>query len=197
MHVLPPCCLWREKVAERRAILRGWVLPIALDRIPALAQPLLICVAILRDDRGDPLRMARREAEADRGAVIEDVDGIPGEPGDGREPVDDLGEVIKGVPELRPLRRLGETETWQVGGDHMVVVRQGRDQVAEHMGRRWKSMKQQQRWRRVGPRFPIEDLKAIHLDEAVPCLAQLVRQGKSHGYPPSFGTLWAQPHEPR
>src|SRR5262245_24005328 len=123
MHVLPLGRLGREKAAERRAILAGWLLPVALDRIPAPAQPLLIGVAILRDDRGDPLWVARREAEADRRAVIEDVDGITGEPGDGREPVDDVGEMIEGVPELRPLRRLGEPEARQVGGYHMVVVR--------------------------------------------------------------------------
>src|SRR2546428_5385333 len=110
---------------------------------------------------------------------------MTGKPGDLREPVDDVGEVIEGVPEPRPVRRLGETEARQVGGDDMIVIRQGRDQVAEHVGRRRKSMKQEQRRRRVSPRFSVEDLETIHVDEAVPRLAQLVRQGKFHGYPPA------------
>src|SRR5215467_853037 len=46
-------------------------------------------------------------------------------------------------------------------------------------------MKQEQRRRRVGPRFSIEDLQAIHIDEAVSRLAQRVRHGKSHDYPPA------------
>src|SRR5437899_3323068 len=123
MFVLPLGRLWREKAAERLAILGCWLLPVALDRVPALAQPLHIGVAILRDDRRDPLRVARRETETHRCAVVEDVDGITGEPGDRCEPVDNAGEVIEGVLELRPVRRVGETETRQVRGYHMVVVR--------------------------------------------------------------------------
>src|SRR5262249_61265105 len=115
MRVLPLGRLGREKAAERRAVLRRGLLPVALDGVPALAQPLLIGVAILRDDRNDSLRVARRETEADRRAVIEDVDGITGEPDDRREPVDDVGEMIEGVPERSSLRRLGETEARQVG----------------------------------------------------------------------------------
>src|SRR5262245_16039308 len=163
MHVLPLGRLGREEVAKRRAVLRRRLLPVALDRIPALAQPFLIGVAVLRDDRGDLRRVARREAEADRRAIVEYVDGITAEPGDRGEAVDDVGEVIEGVPELRPFRRLGETETRQVGGYYVVVVGEGRDQVAEHVGRRRKSMKQEQRRRRVGPGFPVKDPKAIYI----------------------------------
>src|SRR5215467_13337446 len=59
MHVLPLGCLGREEAAQRRAILGRGFLPVALDRVPALAEPLLIGVAVLRDDRGDSLRVAR------------------------------------------------------------------------------------------------------------------------------------------
>ena len=153
MHVLPLGRLGREEVAERRTVRGCGLLPVALNRVPALAQPLLIGVAVLRDDRGDPLRVAGRQTEANRRAVVEDVHGMTGKPGDLREPVDDLGEVIEGVPEPRPVRRLGETEARQVGGDDMIVIRQGRDQIAEHVGGRRKSVKQEQRRRRVGPCF--------------------------------------------
>src|SRR5215472_1909534 len=101
MRVLPLGRLGREEAAERRAVLRRGLLPVALDRVPALAQPLLIGVAILRDDRNDPLWVARRETEADRCTVVEDVDGITREPGDRREPVDDVGQVLEGVREQR------------------------------------------------------------------------------------------------
>src|SRR5262245_24787678 len=51
MHVLPLGRFGREETAERRAICGRGLPPVALDRVPALAQPLLIGVAILRDDR--------------------------------------------------------------------------------------------------------------------------------------------------
>src|SRR5262249_22819798 len=123
MRVLPLGRLGREEVAERRAILRRGLLPVALDGIPAAAESFLIGIAVLRDDRGDSLRVARRQAEAHRCAVVEDIDRITSEPGDGCETVDDVGEVIKGVLELRPVGRSGEAEARQVGGDYTVVVR--------------------------------------------------------------------------
>src|SRR5262245_894322 len=107
MRVLPLGCLGLEEVAERRAVLRRGLLPVALDGVPAVAQALLIGVAILRDDRSDSLRVARRETEAHGCALVEDVDGIRGHPSHCREPLDDLGEVFEGVPERRPVWRLG------------------------------------------------------------------------------------------
>src|SRR5215470_15165385 len=74
VQVLPRGGLGLEKVAERRPVLGRGLLPVALDRVPALAEPLLIRVAVLRDDRGDPLRMTRRETEPNRRAIVEDVD---------------------------------------------------------------------------------------------------------------------------
>src|SRR2546426_300537 len=60
MHVLPLGRLGREEVAERRTVRGCGLLPVALNRVPALAQPLLIGVAVLRDNRRGPLRVARR-----------------------------------------------------------------------------------------------------------------------------------------
>src|SRR5579872_4490706 len=57
MQVLPFGRLGREELAESSAILRCRFFPILLDRIPALAQALLIGIAVLRNDGGDPLRM--------------------------------------------------------------------------------------------------------------------------------------------
>src|SRR5437870_6339594 len=39
--------LWREEVTQRSSILRRWFLPVLLDRVPALAQALLVGVAVL------------------------------------------------------------------------------------------------------------------------------------------------------
>jgi hypothetical protein len=41
--------------AERFAIGLRWVLPLSPDRVPAFAESLLVSVAILGDDRRDPL----------------------------------------------------------------------------------------------------------------------------------------------
>src|SRR5215831_1073658 len=180
VQILPLGCLGLEKVAERRPVLGRGLLPVALDRVPALTEPLLIRVAVLRDDRSDPLRMARRETEADRRTVVENVNGIAGEPDNRREPVDDVGEAIEGVPELRPVRSVGESEARQVGSHHVVVIRQARNQVAEHVGGRRESVKQQQRGRRAGACFSAEDVQAIHIDKAISCPTQFVRQRELH-----------------
>src|SRR6266566_4020108 len=50
---------------------------VGLNRVPALAQPLLIGIAVLRDDRSDALRVLRGNPQTDRRAVIKDVDCEP------------------------------------------------------------------------------------------------------------------------
>ena len=79
--------LGRQESAQRLAVGGRGVLPVGPDRVPALAQPFLIGVAVLRDDRGDPVGMLHREPEAGRRAVVEDIDGVAIE-------ADDFGEAV-------------------------------------------------------------------------------------------------------
>ena len=91
VRVLPDGRLRLEESAQRLAVGRRRVLPIGPDRIPAVAQALLVGVAVLRDDRGDPLRMLDREPEPGRRAVVEHIDGVAVE-------ADDLGEAVDRRP---------------------------------------------------------------------------------------------------
>src|SRR5437016_6989728 len=163
MRVLPLGRLGREEVAERRAVLRRGLLPVALDRVPALAQPVLIGVAILRDDRSDSLRVARRETEAHRGPVIENIEGITAEAERFRKLLHHVGQVIKGVRKARRARRIRETKSWEVGSDHAVVGRKDGNQVPEHVRRRWKPMQEQDRWSCWRAGLAMENLEAVHI----------------------------------
>src|SRR5262249_34270793 len=69
MGVLPDRCLRRKKGAEGSAVCFRRVLPVGADRGPAVAEPLEIRIAILRDDRGDALGVPHREAETSRRAI--------------------------------------------------------------------------------------------------------------------------------
>src|SRR5260370_6536305 len=105
-------------------------LPIGPDRVPAVAQPLLIGVAFLRGDRGERVRMLHREREAGRRAVVEDIDGIAIE-------ADDLGEAVdRGrdlVEAMAAARHVGVAESRQVWGNDVEAIGQERDEVAEHV----------------------------------------------------------------
>src|SRR5262245_2572806 len=132
-HVLEPRRLGLEEFAQRRPIGIGWLVPVFLDRVPALAQTLFISIAILRNDRYHALRMSEGEAEADRRAVIEDVDRISLEADGLGEGIDDLGQIIERVFELRPTRGIRETKAQQIWCDYMVSICEQWDQAAEHM----------------------------------------------------------------
>ena len=73
MDVLPLGRFRLEEIAQCRAVLRRRLLPIFLDRVPALAQAFHIGIAVLRDDGGDSLGMSLREPESHRRAVIKHV----------------------------------------------------------------------------------------------------------------------------
>src|SRR5262249_8877365 len=99
VRVLPARRLGSEEAAERLSVGRRRLLPISPYGVPAVAQPLLIGVTVLRDDRGEAVRMSSGQAEADGCAIVEDVH---------REAikVEQLGEAIDDVRDA--LERVGE-----------------------------------------------------------------------------------------
>jgi hypothetical protein len=135
VKVLPPRRLEAEKGAQRRAVLRGRLPPVFLDGVPALAQPFGIGVAVLRDDRGDPVGMHESEAEANRRTIVEDVDGMACEPDRCREAIHHLREMIEGIREVRPIRRVRKAETREIGRHDMIPVGEQRDEIAKHVRR--------------------------------------------------------------
>ncbi len=78
MRVLPLRRVVGQQAAEGVAFLLAVrLLPVRLDRLPeVVVEPLVVGVAVLHHDGRDPLRMPRRQAIADRGAVVLHVEGI-------------------------------------------------------------------------------------------------------------------------
>src|SRR5262245_51947502 len=114
MRVLPLRGFGFEEGAERGAIFRRRILPVSLDRIPALAQSFDIGVAVLRDERGDTLRVTNGKAEANGRAVVENVKGIALEPKHFGKTVDDVGKMIEAVFKALAVRRIRESEARKV-----------------------------------------------------------------------------------
>src|SRR5215471_15308261 len=100
VEILRLGCLLGEKILQSSTVGLRRVLPVFLDGVPALAQTLLVGVAVLGNDRRDPLRMCKCEAKADGGSVIEYVNSIAVEADCLREAVDDIGEVLERGSEM-------------------------------------------------------------------------------------------------
>ena len=77
--------------------------------------------------------MGQRQAETDRGAVVEHVDGEPFQAECLGEAANHLSDVVEGVGEGVASGLLGHAEAGQVRGDDVVLAGQLRDQVAEHV----------------------------------------------------------------
>src|SRR6476660_5106356 len=114
MPVLPLCGLRRQEGAQRRAVFRRGIFPICLDWVPAVAQPLFVGVAILRNQSGDALWMTQRQSKAHRCTVVEDVESVPDKAEDLGKALHDLSQMIESVFLFSAIRRLREAETWQV-----------------------------------------------------------------------------------
>jgi len=158
VRVLPDGRLGLQEGAQDLTVGRRGILPIGPDRIPSVAETLVIGIAILRDDRGDPVRMPDGEPEASGRAVIEHVDGVAVEADDVGEAVDRAGEPVEGGAALRCV---GFAEAGQIGGDNVVAIGQQWDEIAEHVARAREAMQQQQP-RSIGrARLAIEDGPAV------------------------------------
>src|SRR5262249_29956241 len=71
---------------------------------------------------------------------------------------------VEGAAAIRHVRL---AKAWQIGSDDMEAILQQRDEIAEHVARARKPMKQQElrSVRRTG--LSIEDAKAVHVDGAI------------------------------
>src|SRR5262245_39049393 len=165
--VLPPRRLGAQEGPERLPVSLRWQFPIGSNGVPAVAQPLLIGVTVLRDDRSDALRVALREPEADRRAVVEHIDREAIESDDLGEAVDDNGDVVESVSEIisRWHGRLAETR--QIGRDDVETIGQEGDEAPEHVARAGKAVKQHQIGRLGCSSRAIEDLQAVYVDGSI------------------------------
>ena len=141
MGVLPDRGLRREEGLQRLAIFPGRILPIGADRIPTVAQAFFVSVAVLRNDRRDPLRMLYCQSEAGRCAVIENIDGIAIKADDFGETVDDRSDPIEAVAAVGPV---GVPEAGQVRRNDVEAIGQERNEIAEHMAGAREAVQQQE-----------------------------------------------------
>src|SRR5215813_9830697 len=169
LRVLPARRLGAEEGSQRLAIRFGRVLPICTNWIPARTEPFLVGVPVLRNDRGDAIRMASGNAEARGRAIVEDVDGETIEAHDLRESIDDVGHVVERVREARSGRHIRLPKPRKIGSDDMKAIRQKWNQVPKHVARAREAVKQEKLRRIDRPRLAIEDLEPV--DIARPMLA--------------------------
>src|SRR5262249_53388675 len=159
--VLPDRCLGRKKGAQRRAVCFGLVLPVCADRLPAVAEAFDIRVAVLRDDGGDALGVAHREAETGRCAIVEDIDGEAFKSDHFGEAVDSPRDGLEGVAEVGACRHVRLAEPGQVGRNYMKTVGELGEETAEHVacGRKAVQQKERRSVRETG--LPVEDFDAV------------------------------------
>src|SRR4029077_8154232 len=161
--VLPARRLRREEASERGSVGLRRVLPISPNGIPAVAQPFLIGVAVLRDDCSDTTRVPNGEAETNRCAIVENVDREMRETHHLGEAIDDLRNILERVSEGATRRHIGLAKRRQIGSNEMKPVRESRDEVAEHMAGARKAVQQKDRWRVLRPRLAVENADAVDI----------------------------------
>src|SRR4029077_16915328 len=145
--VLPKRRFGREEASQRVPVRLRRFAPIGPNGVPAVAQALLIGVAVLRDDRGNPLRMLERDPKADGRAVIENVDCEPLQVHDLREASYYLGQLCERVWKRVARRHIGLPEPRQVWRNDVKAIGKQRDEMPKHMAAGRETMQQQQRWR--------------------------------------------------
>src|SRR5262249_14504038 len=96
VRVLPARGLRFEEGAQGSTVLGRRIFPVGLDRIPTVAQALQIRVAVLRDDRGDLLRVSQSQSQTDRRAVVEYINCVTRKSESLGESVNDVSEVLEG-----------------------------------------------------------------------------------------------------
>ncbi len=133
MGELPDGRLHGQEGPQGIAIFAGRISPVGLDRVPEFAQPFFVGIAVLDDESGHAGGVFGEHAVTDRRAVIHQIDRVVVHTLGVDQLCHDLGRVGKAVVIVRRIRHVGRAKAGIIGGDHMVVAGQFRDQVAEHM----------------------------------------------------------------
>ena len=133
----------RQPPAHRGFVRRAAILPVGHERRERFGDAVEMRNRVLHDDRSDELGTCRREAEADRSAVILHVERGLRDAQRVDELPDDLCQVVEGVGELLRRGCVAETETRIVRRDEPEAVGQLRHQVLEHVRRCRPAVQQQ------------------------------------------------------
>ena len=122
MLVLPADGGGFHDLAQRIAVGGRRIGPVSPDRIPDVAQPLFVGIAILGNDCRHPLRVLHHDAEADGCSDIESVEGKSFDAQHLNEPLDDVGKIVERVGEIFARGRLRLAEPRYVGRDKVKSV---------------------------------------------------------------------------
>src|SRR5215469_13887647 len=105
--------------------------------------------------------MCQGESKADEGSVVEDVNCESIDTDGLCEPVDDLGQIVKGVAEFFTVGRVGKAEPREIRRNHMVLIRKRRNEITKHVRRGGETVQQQDRGTIPGTCFAIKDLGTV------------------------------------
>ncbi len=140
LDVLPPGVV--QALVHRAAV--G---PIGLDRLPEIVvDALVVGVPVLNDQRVDTFGVFGRQTEADRRAIVHQVQRVVVEAEFFGQLFDDDAEVVKGVVKFVNRRHGAVAVTGIIRRHEVELVSQLGDQVAEHMRRSGEAVQQQQGW---------------------------------------------------
>src|SRR5262245_49046847 len=111
--------------------------------------------------------MTQGQAKADGCSIVEDVKSIANEAEDPSKALHHLSQMIKGVFEGFPIRRLGEAKTWQIRRHHVIAISECWDKLPIHVRGGGKAVQQQHHRLRRITGFAIEHLQSIDRNGSV------------------------------
>src|SRR5882724_253505 len=105
--------------------------------------------------------MSSSEAEAYRRTIVEHVAREARETDHLGEAINDVRDILEGVSEGTARRHVGLPKRRQIGSNEMKLVRELRDEIAEHVAGGRKAVQQKDRWGVFWPGLAVENADAI------------------------------------
>src|SRR5262249_49339945 len=141
IRILPDPCFGREESAACLPVRLRSFGPSSPDRVPALAQPFLIGVPVLGNDRRNTLGMLQCQPKASRRPIVEYVNRKTLQADNLGKTIDDVRDILECIVELIAIRHVRLTKPRKVGRDDMELLRELRHEFTEHMTCTRKSVK--------------------------------------------------------
>src|SRR5580698_3074063 len=161
IFILPPRRLRGNQESNSFPILRSRILPVFLNRIPELQKTLIVCVAVLNDERLNAFGVTESKTIPDGRPIVHHIHRVLLQSEIFNKTVDGRHQILKSVRILFVIEHGRQSKAGEIGRNNTEGAGEPRNKITEHVRGRRKSMQKEKDRCILRACIAIEDVQIV------------------------------------